>query len=88
MSKLQQQLKRKEKERKNAGPEPVSAAAKAKAAADREALQCAVCKQTFAVTTKARELVEHAASKHSKMAEAACFPTIEELNQRDAAKAK
>jgi hypothetical protein len=117
MSKLQQQLKKKEKERKNAGPAPVSAEAKAKSAADRTALQCAVCKQTFAVTTKARgpthaktpdyylvlnvfvivsfgpcdqarELSEHAASKHAKVTELACFPAIEEIKARDASKGK
>jgi hypothetical protein len=37
---------------------------------------------------QARDLSAHAESKHSKLAETACFPNIEEIKARDAAKGK
>ncbi|KAI8628909.1 DUF1909-domain-containing protein [Xylariaceae sp. FL1651] len=39
-------------------------------------IQCAVCKSTFLKTTRAPQLTEHAANKHSKTL-ADCFPGYE-----------
>ncbi|KXJ91243.1 hypothetical protein Micbo1qcDRAFT_162877 [Microdochium bolleyi] len=37
-------------------------------------IQCQICKSTFLKTTRAPQLTEHAANKHSKTI-ADCFPT-------------
>ncbi|KAI0517195.1 DUF1909-domain-containing protein [Xylaria bambusicola] len=39
-------------------------------------IQCAICKSTFLKTTRAPQLTEHAANKHSK-ALIECFPGYE-----------
>ncbi|KAI1334368.1 At2g23090 like protein [Xylariaceae sp. FL0016] len=39
-------------------------------------IQCQICKSTFLKTTRAPQLTEHAANKHSKTI-ADCFPTYE-----------
>ncbi|KAI1821280.1 At2g23090 like protein [Xylaria intraflava] len=39
-------------------------------------IQCVICKSTFLKTTRAPQLTEHAANKHSK-ALADCFPAYQ-----------
>ncbi|KAK8103850.1 zinc-binding domain protein [Apiospora kogelbergensis] len=39
-------------------------------------IQCVICKSTFLKTTRAPQLTEHAANKHSKTI-TDCFPTYE-----------
>ena len=90
LSKLQQQLKKKEAERKAAAGKasPASAASKAKSAADATAFICAVCRTAFPVNVRVAALEGHAAAKHDKLPLAQCWPNLEEMRAREAAKAK
>jgi hypothetical protein len=88
LSKLQQQLKKKEAERKKAGTKatPTSAASKAKSAADAQAFICAVCRTAFPVNVRAAQLAAHAEAKHGKLPVEQCWPHIQELRDKEAAK--
>jgi Zinc-binding len=88
LSKLQQQLKKKEAERKKAGSKatPTSAASKAKSAADAQAFICAVCRTAFPVNVRAAQLAAHADAKHEKLPVEQCWPQIQELRDKEAAK--
>eukprot|EP00798_Chlamydomonas_sp_ICE-L_P022772 gene22772-29940_t len=76
LTKGQQKAYKKMKEQKNAGPKGASSEGKAKSKADQVAHICQICKQTFIVTAKAAQLVEHAASRHPKSTAEACFPEL------------
>eukprot|EP00197_Chlamydomonas_leiostraca_P014794 CAMPEP_0202871682 /NCGR_PEP_ID=MMETSP1391-20130828/19397_1 /ASSEMBLY_ACC=CAM_ASM_000867 /TAXON_ID=1034604 /ORGANISM="Chlamydomonas leiostraca, Strain SAG 11-49" /LENGTH=74 /DNA_ID=CAMNT_0049552561 /DNA_START=61 /DNA_END=285 /DNA_ORIENTATION=- len=67
------------KEAKNKAPTGSSSEGKKKSEADKLAHICQICRQSFIVTAKAAQLVEHAHSKHPKSTEAECFPELPEM---------
>mmetsp|Transcript_7450 Transcript_7450/g.9705 ORF Transcript_7450/g.9705 Transcript_7450/m.9705 type:complete len:134 (-) Transcript_7450:235-636(-) len=70
----------------NKTPEERAAAAK-KAKQDSEAVQCATCKQAFMCTAKGAQLRAHVASKHDKIDPLVCFPTLPQMEAKEAAAA-
>ena len=87
MNKLQIQLKKKEKERKEAAGKKNSSTkeGKAKETAAAQAHVCQSCRQAFMVTAKAKQLQEHADSKHPKLKHEECFPELPEMVAAEAA---
>ena len=87
MNKLQIQLKKKEKERKEAAGKKSASSkeGKAKEAAAATAHVCQSCRQAFMVTAKAKQLQEHADSKHPKLKHEECFPELPEMVAAEAA---
>lgn len=87
MNKKQIQLKKKEKERKD-GAGVKSATSKeslAKQAKDASAYICQSCRQTFMVTSKSKQLIEHCDGKHPKLPREQCFPELQDMIAREAA---
>jgi len=81
MNKKQIQLKKKDKERKDAAgaKSATSKESLAKQAKDASAHVCQSCRQTFMVTVKSKNLIEHCDCKHPKLTREQCFPELKEM---------
>ena len=86
MNKKQIQLKKKEKERKDAAgvKSATSKESLAKQAKDASAYVCQSCRQTFMVTSKSKQLIEHCDAKHPKLPREQCFPELPDMLAREA----
>mmetsp|Transcript_15314 Transcript_15314/g.27112 ORF Transcript_15314/g.27112 Transcript_15314/m.27112 type:complete len:99 (-) Transcript_15314:378-674(-) len=86
MNKLQIQLKKKEAERKKAAGQKsaTSKEDKAKQDANKNAHMCSICRQTFMVNAKAKQLEGHVASKHAKASPEECFPELPAMRADEA----